>query len=412
MRRPSPARLLESWRDDIRKARPAANIDAALTQPAALVRGARGDFAAAATAAKLVDKVGDKRAFETRLAELGGADEDAPAASTGSVSTATSPRRLRPTGATGPIGVVTVAGNIVDGRAPLGTAGGDSIAASIEKGMRTGKLKAIVVRIDSPGGSALASERIRQALLAAREKNIPVVASMGNVAASGGYWVATAASHIVAEPSTITGSIGVFGILPSFQGSLEKLGIGADGVKTTRSRASPTSSRVRARRPASWSSSGSRASTASSSASWQRPAARPRSRSTRSRKGRVWSGGQARQLGLSRPVRRVGRGGRQGGRARQASEGERGITWLDRKKSWRGDLPALLRDDDSAQEEDPFASLRARPDLLARAALGEVQFLLSGPTIQARCLTCGPTDTVPVVRAEQASWFGRLLAAF
>ena len=89
------------------------------------------------------------------------------------------------------------------------------------------------MRVDSPGGSVLASERIRQALLEAKEHKIPVVVSMGSVAASGGYWVSTPADFIYAEPSTITGSIGVFGILPSFQGTLQKLGIGADGIKTT-----------------------------------------------------------------------------------------------------------------------------------------------------------------------------------
>ena len=90
-----------------------------------------------------------------------------------------------------------------------------------------------MVRVDSPGGSVLASERIRQAILEAKANKIPVVVSMGSVAASGGYWVSTPADFIYAEPSTITGSIGVFGIIPSFQGTLQKLGIGADGVKTT-----------------------------------------------------------------------------------------------------------------------------------------------------------------------------------
>ena len=89
------------------------------------------------------------------------------------------------------------------------------------------------MRVDSPGGSVLASERIRQALIQAKEAKLPVVVSMGSVAASGGYWVSTPADFIYAEPSTITGSIGVFGVLPSFQGTLQKLGVGADGVKTT-----------------------------------------------------------------------------------------------------------------------------------------------------------------------------------
>src|SRR3546814_7020451 len=78
-------------------------------------------------------------------------------------------------------------------------------------------LKAIVLRVDSPGGSVLAADQIRSALMDAKSRGIPIVASMGNVAASGGYWISTAADRIIAEPSTITGSIGVFGILPSFE---------------------------------------------------------------------------------------------------------------------------------------------------------------------------------------------------
>ncbi len=134
---------------------------------------------------------------------------------------------------TGPIGIVTIAGLIVDGKANPGIAGGDTIAKEIEDGVRNKGIKALVVRVDSPGGSVLASERIRQALLEAKSKKIPVVVSMGSVAASGGYWVSTPADFIYAEPSTITGSIGVFGVIPSFQGTLQKLGVGADGVKTT-----------------------------------------------------------------------------------------------------------------------------------------------------------------------------------
>src|SRR4029077_15155973 len=133
----------------------------------------------------------------------------------------------------GPIGVVTVAGTIVDGRAGLGTAGGDTIAKEIAAGVHEKGIKALVVRVDSPGGSVLASERIRQALLDAQANKVPVVVSMGSVAASGGYWVSTPADFIYAEPSTITGSIGVLGIIPSFQGTLAKLGVGGDGVKTT-----------------------------------------------------------------------------------------------------------------------------------------------------------------------------------
>src|SRR6185437_3340048 len=95
----------------------------------------------------------------------------------------------------GPIGIVTIAGDIVDGKAGPGTAAGDTIANEIDDGIQGG-IKALVVRVDSPGGSVLASERIRQALLEAKANKIPVVVSMGSVAASGGYWVSTPADFI------------------------------------------------------------------------------------------------------------------------------------------------------------------------------------------------------------------------
>ena len=118
------------------------------------------------------------------------------------------------------IGIVTVAGEIVDGKAGPGTAGGDTIAKAVLDALAKKELKALVVRVDSPGGSALASETIRLAVLEAKKQKLPIVVSMGGLAASGGYWVSTAGDVIFAEPNTITGSIGIFGIIPTFENSL------------------------------------------------------------------------------------------------------------------------------------------------------------------------------------------------
>ncbi|MEO1979330.1 MAG: S49 family peptidase, partial [Fuerstiella sp.] len=112
-----------------------------------------------------------------------------------------------------PIAVVTVAGEIVDGDAGPGTAGGDRIADLIDEAATDDDLAALVLRVDSPGGSVTASDAIRRALLRVKAKDIPIVVSMANVAASGGYWVSTPADRIFAEPGTITGSIGIFGII-------------------------------------------------------------------------------------------------------------------------------------------------------------------------------------------------------
>lgn len=132
----------------------------------------------------------------------------------------------------GNIGVIVASGIILDGEQPAGTIGGDSLAQLFRIARQDDSLKALVLRIDSPGGSAFASETIRQELEETRQQ-IPVVVSMGSLAASGGYWIAAGADEIWATPSTLTGSIGVFGIIPTFERSLAHLGIYSDGIGTT-----------------------------------------------------------------------------------------------------------------------------------------------------------------------------------
>jgi len=131
------------------------------------------------------------------------------------------------------IGVLTASGAIVNGEQPTGTIGGDTIAGLLRDARHDERIKAVVLRIDSPGGSALASEVIRKEVERVKEAGKPVVVSMGSVAASGGYWIATPADEIWAQPTTITGSIGVFGLMAGMDRSLNKLGIYTDGLGTT-----------------------------------------------------------------------------------------------------------------------------------------------------------------------------------
>ena len=130
------------------------------------------------------------------------------------------------------IGVVVAKGAIIDGYDRDGSIGADDFAALLRQA-RDQHPAALVIRVDSPGGSAFASEVIRNEITAVRESGIPVVVSMGSVAASGGYWISTAANEIWATPTTITGSIGVFGVVPTIEESLQALGIHSDGVGTT-----------------------------------------------------------------------------------------------------------------------------------------------------------------------------------
>jgi len=225
--------LWDNWLTDVKKARPKAKIDAYIADTAGAVRAAGNDMSKASLDAGLIDKLGSRMAFNTRVAEISGAYDDSKPWEYNAIPlenwVAANPPELKGSA----IAVVPVVGEIVDGEAPTGTAGGTTVAQHILDAAADDGTKAIVLRVDSPGGSVLASEEIRQALLAAKAKKLPVVVSMANVAASGGYWISTPADRIFAEPETITGSIGVFGILPSFEQALGKIGVTADGIATT-----------------------------------------------------------------------------------------------------------------------------------------------------------------------------------
>jgi protease IV len=131
------------------------------------------------------------------------------------------------------VGLIIAEGNILPGKQPPGMIGGDSLAAQIKRAKEDERIKALVIRINSGGGSAFASEIIRQELLLFQKKGKPVIVSMGAVAASGGYWIAADADEIWASEATITGSIGIFGAIPTFENTLSSLGIHSDGTGTT-----------------------------------------------------------------------------------------------------------------------------------------------------------------------------------
>jgi protease IV len=382
---------LETWRQEVKQARPKANIDLFLSNMNGAVAAAGGDMAKAALNAGLIDRIGDRREFEARLAELGGGAGPAndPFKRIKLGSYVGDVVNQRPSG---PIGVVTVAGTIVDGRAGLGSAGGDTIASEIEDGIRSKGIKALVVRVDSPGGSVLASERIRQALLDAKAHKIPVVVSMGSVAASGGYWVSTPADFIYAEPSTITGSIGVFAVLPSFQGTLQKLGLGADGVKTSPLAGEPDLLKG----PSPEANQLLQTGVESMYGRFLGIVAASRHKTPQQidqiAQGRVWDGGTARQIGLV-----DGFGGINEAIAKAAElaglGSERGIRYLEPQRSFRDQLiDALAEQNDGTSEApaDAFSMLARQPQQQLAAALAEVRGILSGSSIQARCIECPP----------------------
>ncbi|HKN77617.1 MAG TPA: signal peptide peptidase SppA, partial [Lysobacter sp.] len=132
------------------------------------------------------------------------------------------------------VAVIVAEGEISGGEQPPGSIGGESTAALLREARDDEHVKALVLRVDSPGGEVFASEQIRREVVALKQAGKPVVVSMGDLAASGGYWISMDADRIYADPSTITGSIGIFGVIPSLPRALDKIGVHADGVGTTR----------------------------------------------------------------------------------------------------------------------------------------------------------------------------------
>jgi protease-4 len=396
--------IFGQWKDLVHKARPKAQIDAFLTNPDQVITATQGDIAKANLSAGLVDKLGDRVAFGRHVAELAG---EAPKKVAGAYATikyddwiAANPI---PTGGD-KIGIVTVAGEIIDGKAGPGTAGGDTIAKAVLDALEKKDLKALVVRIDSPGGSALASETIRLAVLEAKKQKLPIVVSMGGLAASGGYWVSTAGDVIFAEPNTITGSIGIFGIIPTFENSLGKLGITADGVKTTPLSGQPdiyggTNPQVDAILQSAIEHGYAQFLGRVAAARKMTP-----QRVDEIGQGRVWDGGTARQIGL---VDRFGTlDDAVAEAAKRAGLDPKNVArvYLEKKPGWFAQLLAAWGkdDDDNAdmQARDVFGVIAGeRRDVLARA-LGDAKRLAGAASVQARCLECAGFSDARASRAD------------
>lgn len=213
------------------------------------LKAVRGDAAQMALDAKLVTGLKTSIEVERRMVELVGSDSNGePAKPDGEVEAddesfkATSfddylrvvraEKKVRGGGGR-KIGVIIASGEILDGSQPPGTIGGESTAELVRHARRDDDVAAIVLRVDSPGGSVMASEQIYREVRAAQKAGKPVVVSMGDLAASGGYYIAASADEIWASPATITGSIGIFGAIPTFQNTLQKVGVNVDGVGTT-----------------------------------------------------------------------------------------------------------------------------------------------------------------------------------
>ena len=387
--------IFETWRTNVAQARPKAQIAPFLTQPAAVIQAANGDIAGANLRAGLVDKLGDRVAFGRRVAEIAGVARNKPIGSYKQIALnryiAANP--LSKTGEQ--IGVLTIAGEIVDGSAGPGVAAGDTVAKALLDGMAKNKLKALVVRVDSPGGSVLASERIRQAILEAKRRGLPVVVSMGGLAASGGYWVSTPADMIFAEPNTITGSIGIFGLIPTFEGTLAKIGVTSDGVQTTPLSGQPdilggTNAEVDAILQANIEQGYRRFVTLVANSRGMSFAA-----VDRIAQGRVWDGGTARQLGLVDRLGGIDDALAEAARRANVDPANVRAVYLEKEPDAFAQFIASIAqsEDDEEEASEPAGDLFARMGANRRAvfaqAVGDMRRMAMGSSVQARCLECG-----------------------
>ena len=198
-----------------------------------LMQASGGDYSQIAVDYNLVDKVMPRDEIIAAIQNMAGENESGDFYEhTNYQSYIAGQDRVALENEGGTIGLLIAKGSIVDGIQESGTIGGDSTAYLLKQSRLNDDLDALVIRVDSPGGSAFASEVIRREIELYKQEEIPIFVSMGGLAASGGYWIASPADEIWATPTTITGSIGVFSALPTFESSIEKLDLHVDGVET------------------------------------------------------------------------------------------------------------------------------------------------------------------------------------
>ena len=230
--------LWNAYCQDVARARslPANALNDYIADEPAALSAVRGDAAKLALQKGLVTALKSRRQLADDLKGLVGEDESNHSFNQIRIEpylAATRAKRVLKPKAEARVGIVVASGEILDGHQPPGTIGGDSTADLLRQARYDKTVKSVVLRIDSPGGSMFASEQILREIQALRKAGKPVVVSMSTYAASGGYYIAAAANQIFASPTTLTGSIWVFSVVPTFQRTLERLGVKVDGLGTT-----------------------------------------------------------------------------------------------------------------------------------------------------------------------------------
>ena len=408
------AEVWDVWRADYRKARPKAKLDLVTQDPVGWIEGADGDWVRAAREAGLIDRAASYTAWKMRLAEIAGRsslDDGIGKFEHTDLATYLSAHPLETPGKA--IGVVTIAGEIVDGSAGPGVAGGDRIVDLLDSSLDK-DFAALVLRVDSPGGSVIASERIRDAVARYKERGIPVVVSMANVAASGGYWVSTPADRIFAEPATLTGSVGVFAVVPVFDRALADIGVTGAGSQTTPLSGQPdpifgltpeTEQITQAYVEDNYAKfvslvSQSRDISAANAPDWA--------------EGRVWAGGTARQLklidqlgGLDDALAFAAKGaGLEEGEWHADFVGGEPVGLAGFFTQWGSTASIPV-----GKGLDPVGMAAERQALLLARAASDVKRLLGARSVQAYCMECPAQVSARSMPAEPLEWMTALRTA-
>jgi protease-4 len=230
--------LWNAYQQDVTRARslPANALNEYIAEEAAALAAVNGDAAKLALQKGLVTALKSRRQLGDELKGLVGEDQDTHSFNSIGMSqylAAMRPKHVLKSKPDTRVGIVVASGEIRDGHQPPGSIGGESTADLLRQARYDNSVKSVVLRVDSPGGSMFASEQILREVQALRKAGKPVVVSMSSYAASGGYYISAAANQIFASPTTLTGSIGVFSVVPTFQRTLEKFGVKVDGIGTT-----------------------------------------------------------------------------------------------------------------------------------------------------------------------------------
>ncbi|HSY97775.1 MAG TPA: signal peptide peptidase SppA [Steroidobacteraceae bacterium] len=230
--------LWSAYQQDVTRARslPAGALNAFVADEPAALAAVNGDAAKLALQRGLVTALKSRRQVADDLKALVGEDEDSHSFNSIGMNqylASVRSKHVLKSKSEAKVGIVVASGEILDGHQPPGTIGGESTAELLRQARYDKTIKAVVLRVDSPGGSMFASEQILREVQNLRGAGKPVVVSMSTYAASGGYYISSGANQIFASPTTLTGSIGVFSVVPTFQHTLEKLGVKVDGLGTT-----------------------------------------------------------------------------------------------------------------------------------------------------------------------------------